>query len=161
MADVNIPSAGDAAPTFIATRDGGESFSLGEQIGKFVVLYFYPKDDTPGCTKEGIEFSELLNEFTKLGALVVGVSRDPVEKHDKFRDKHGLKVALISDEDGAITESFGVWVEKSMYGKKFMGIERATFLIGSDGKIAREWRKVKVAGHAAEVLEATKQLTQS
>lgn len=161
MSEVNIPSPGDTAPTFTAMRDGGESFSLRENTGKTVVLYFYPKDDTPGCTTEGIEFTGLIENFQKAGAIVVGVSRDTVKKHDKFRDKHGLEVALISDEDGSITENYGVWVEKSMYGKKFMGIERTTFLIDADGKIVRQWRKVKVAGHAAEVLEAVKGLTQS
>ena len=159
MTDVNRPSAGDPAPAFVATRDGGESFSLENCRGTKVVLYFYPKDDTPGCTKEGIEFSALIEDFEKADTVVVGVSRDTVKKHEKFRDKHGLKVALISDEDGQITESYGVWVEKSMYGKKYMGIERTTFLIDTTGKIAQAWRKVKVPGHAEEVLETTKKLT--
>lgn len=154
----NGPGEGDKAPVFTAQRDGDETVSLNEFKGKTVVLYFYPKDDTPGCTKEAIEFSGLIADFDKAGAVVIGISRDPVKKHDKFREKHGLKVILVSDEDGSITESYGVWVEKSMYGKKYMGIERATYLINGKGKIARVWRKVKVPNHAAEVLEATKAL---
>lgn len=161
MADVNTLAVGDLAPPFSAERDGGESISSADYAGKMVVLYFYPKDDTPGCTKQGIEFSDLIEEFENTNTAVIGVSRDSVKKHDKFREKHGLKVALISDGDGSITESYGVWVEKSMYGKKFMGIERATYLINADGKIAQIWRKVKVAGHVADVLEAAKKLTRS
>lgn len=159
MSDVNGPLAGDRAPDFTAPRDGGETVSLTDFAGKKVVLYFYPKDDTPGCTKEGIEFSALVDEFDAAGIVVLGVSRDPVKKHDKFRDKHDLKIALISDEAGTITEDYGVWVEKSMYGKKYMGIERATFLINADGTIAEVWRKVKVPNHAALVLEKAKALT--
>jgi len=123
-----------------------------------VVLYFYPKDDTPGCTKEAIEFSDLIAEFDAANAIILGVSRDTVVKHEKFRNKHSLKVVLISDEDGEITENYGVWVEKSMYGRTFMGIERSTFLINGDGIIARSWNKVKVANHAAEVLQAAETL---
>ena len=159
MSDVNGPLAGDRAPDFTAPRDGGETVSLTDFAGKKVVLYFYPKDDTPGCTKEGIEFSALVDEFDAAGIVVLGVSRDPVKKHDKFRDKHDLKIALLSDEAGTITEDYGVWVEKSMYGKKYMGIERATFLINADGTIAEVWRKVKVPNHAALVLEKAKALT--
>lgn len=161
MPDINRPKAGDTAPAFSALRDGGETLSLSDLQGKTVILYFYPKDDTPGCTKEAIEFSALIDAFDAAGAVVVGVSRDPVKKHDKFRDKHTLKVALIADEEGSITEDYGVWVEKSMYGKTFMGIERATFLIDGAGKIVRVWDKVKVAGHVAEVLDAAKELTNS
>ncbi len=149
---------GDKAPGFTATRDGGETVSLSDFAGKTVVLYFYPKDDTPGCTKEAIEFSDLIAEFDAANAIILGVSRDTVVKHEKFRNKHSLKVVLISDEDGEITENYGVWVEKSMYGRTFMGIERSTFLINGDGIIARSWNKVKVANHAAEVLQAAETL---
>jgi len=159
MAELNKPAIGEIAPAFTASRDGGETVSLSDFAGKTVVLYFYPKDDTPGCTKESIAFSGLLDEFAAADAVVIGVSRDTVKKHDKFRDKHDLQVILVSDEDGSITENYGVWVEKSMYGKTFMGIERTTFLIGADGVIARTWNKVKVPGHAEEALEAVKQLT--
>ena len=158
MADVNDPVAGEPAPAFSAPRDGGGTVSLADFAGKKVVLYFYPKDDTPGCTKEGIAFSEMVGAFEAADTVILGVSRDPVKKHDKFRDKHDLKVALISDEAGSITEDYGVWVEKAMYGKKYMGIERATFLIGKDGNIAEVWRKVKVNGHVEAVLAAAKAL---
>jgi len=159
MTDITKPSIGDIAPGFTAPRDDGDPISLSDFSGKKVVLYFYPKDDTPGCTKEGIEFSGLIKDFDAAGAIVIGVSRDTVKKHAKFRDKHDLKVMLISDEDGEITENYGVWVEKSMYGKKFMGIERTTFLINDSGVIAQAWHKVKVPNHAAEVLKAIKELT--
>lgn len=149
---------GDAAPDFTAPRDGGEAFTLSAQAGKSVVLYFYPKDDTSGCTKEAIEFTGLLDEFAAAGVIVAGVSKDSVKKHDKFRDKHELGVVLISDEDTTICEDYGVWKEKSMYGKKYMGIERTTFLIGPDGKIVEVWNKVKAAGHAAKVLERVKEM---
>lgn len=159
VADLNKPAEGETAPAFSASRDGGETVSLSDFAGKKVVLYFYPKDDTPGCTKEGIAFSGLIDDFTAANAVVIGVSRDTVKKHDKFRDKHDLKVILVSDEDGSITENYGVWVEKSMYGKTYMGIERTTFLIGPDGNLARIWHKVKVPNHAEEVLEAVISLT--
>lgn len=159
MSEIKKPAEGEKAPAFSAPRDGGEPVSLADLQGKTVVLYFYPKDDTPGCTKEGIEFSGLISEFDAANAVVIGVSRDSVTKHEKFRNKHDLKVVLISDEEGSITEEYGVWVEKSMYGKTFMGIQRSTFLIARDGKIERIWHKVKVPGHAAEVLEAVKSLT--
>ncbi len=126
--------------------------------GRKLVLYFYPKDDTSGCTKEAIAFTGAKGAFDKAGASVVGVSKDTVAAHDKFTAKHKLKVALGSDEDGAICEAYGVWVEKSMYGRKYMGIERATFLIDGKGKIAEIWHKVKVPGHAEAVLEAVKAL---
>lgn len=149
---------GDAAPnTAYTTLDGGKA-SVSAHKGRKLVLYFYPKDDTSGCTKEAQEFSALAGDFAKAGTDIVGVSRDSVKSHAKFRDKYDLTVGLGSDEGGGVTEAFGVWVEKSMYGRKYMGIERATFLIGADGKIARIWRKVKVAGHAAAVLEAAKAL---
>jgi peroxiredoxin Q/BCP len=150
--------AGDKAPNFTAPADGGREVSLAQFAGKPVVLYFYPKDDTPGCTKQAIGFSELADDFAKAGAVVIGVSKDTAAKHDKFRDKHGLKVILVSDADGDVCERYGVWVEKSMYGKTYLGIERATFLIGADGAVARVWRKVKVPGHVEEVLDAVRAL---
>ena len=149
-----MPAIGRPAPSFTLPRDGGTNVSLADYAGQIVVLYFYPKDDTPGCTTEAIDFSAEAEAFAKAGAVVLGVSRDTVKKHEKFRDKHGLKVALLADEDGAVCEAYGVWVEKSMYGRTYMGIERTTFLIGRDGKIAHVWDKVKVKDHAAEVLAA-------
>lgn len=149
---------GDAAPSVSLPRDGGDTVSLIDLTGKAVVLYFYPKDDTPGCTKEAQSFTDMVEDFASAGATILGVSKDPVKKHDKFRDKYGLKIALLSDEEGDVCERYGVWVEKSMYGKTYFGIERATFLIGPDGKIAQIWRKVKVPGHAEAVLEAVKAL---
>ncbi len=150
--------AGDKAPDFTAPADGGREVSLAQFAGKPVVLYFYPKDDTPGCTKQAMGFSEQADDFAAAGAAVIGISKDSAAKHDKFRDKHGLKVILASDADSDICERYGVWVEKSMYGKTYLGIERATFLIGADGKVARVWRKVKVPGHVEEVLEAVRAL---
>jgi thioredoxin-dependent peroxiredoxin len=120
------------------------------------VLYFYPKDDTSGCTREAQDFTALADDFAKAGVKVVGLSRDPMKKHDKFIAKYDLKVPLASDEEGRISDAFGTWVEKSMYGRKYMGMERSTFLIGKDGRVARAWRKVKVPGHAAEVLKVVK-----
>jgi peroxiredoxin Q/BCP len=149
---------GDKAPAFTMTRDGGGTISLADLKGKTVVLYFYPKDDTPGCTTEAIDFSRLKAEFVQAGAEVIGVSRDTVAKHEKFVAKHKLAVALGADEDGAVTEAYGVWQEKSLYGKKYMGIVRATFLIDGDGVIRRIWPKVSVKGHADEVLAAVKAL---
>lgn len=149
---------GKAAPAFSAPTDGGGKLALKDLKGSKIVLYFYPKDDTSGCTKEAIAFSEHLAEFKKAGAEIVGVSKDTPAKHDKFIAKHGLKVRLVSDEDGDICEKYGVWVEKSMYGRKYMGIERATFLIDEAGKIRKVWRKVKVPGHAEDVLAAVKEL---
>ena len=153
-----MPAIGQPAPSFTLPRDGGTNVSLADYAGQIVVLYFYPKDDTPGCTTEAIDFSAEAEAFAKAGAVVLGVSRDTVKKHEKFRDKHGLKVALLADEDGAVCEAYGVWVEKSMYGRSYMGIERTTFLIGRDGKITRVWDKVKVKDHAAEVLAAVSEL---
>ncbi|KAA5804442.1 thioredoxin-dependent thiol peroxidase [Alkalicaulis satelles] len=150
--------AGDKAPDFTLPADGGREASLAQFAGKPVVLYFYPKDDTPGCTKQAIGFSERADDFAAAGAVVIGVSKDTAAKHDKFRDKHGLKVILASDADSDVCERYGVWVEKSMYGKTYMGIERATFLIGADGAVARVWRKVKVPGHVDEVLDAVRGL---
>ncbi len=150
--------AGDPAPDFDMAADGGGRASLASLKGKAVVLYFYPKDDTSGCTNEAKGFTEAAGDFAKAGAVVVGVSKDSVKSHDKFKAKYDLNVILGSDPEGAVLEAYGVWVKKSMYGREYMGIERATFLIGPDGKIARVWRKVRVPGHVAEVLAAAKGL---
>jgi peroxiredoxin Q/BCP len=147
-----------SAPDFTLPGDGGESVTLSALRPRAVVLFFYPRDDTSGCTKEAVAFSGLQAEFEAAGAVVMGISKDSVASHEKFRDKHGLTVQLLSDAESEVCEAFGVWKEKSMYGKKFMGIERSTFLIDSEGRIAREWRKVKVPGHAEEVLEAVRAL---
>ena len=155
-----MPETGDTAPDFTLPRDGGETLTLSALRPSKVVLYFYPKDDTSGCTKEAIGFTEAAEDFAAAGAVVVGVSWDSVARHDKFIAKHGLKVALVSDEDGAVCERYGVWAEKSMYGKKYFGIERSTFLIDSEGRIAQAWRKVKVPGHVDAVLSATRDLGQ-
>lgn len=153
---MSMPQPGTAAPAFTMAGDTGP-ISLDHFAGRKLVLYFYPKDDTPGCTNEGKAFSALKAEFDAADTVVVGVSRDSVASHAKFRAKHGLTVLLGSDE-GAVTEAYGTWVEKSMYGKKYMGIERATFLIGRDGTIAEMWSKVKVPGHAEAVLAAARAL---
>jgi peroxiredoxin Q/BCP len=150
------PAEGDAAPAVTLPRDGGGTVSLADLAGRKVVLYFYPKDDTSGCTKEAVGFSDHAAAFEAAGAVVIGVSKDSVASHDKFRDKHGLGVILLSDEGGDVCERYGVWAEKSMYGKKYMGIERSTFLIGGDGRILRAWCKVKVPGHVEAVLEAVR-----
>ncbi|HZG30996.1 peroxiredoxin Q/BCP [Ensifer adhaerens] len=147
---------GDLAPDFAIPADGGTKLSLKDYSGKKVVLYFYPKADTPACTTEAIDFSALKSDFEKAGAVVIGVSPDPVKKHEKFAAKHNLTVALGSDESTDMAQSYGVWQEKSMYGKKYMGIARTTFLIGADGRILKTWAGVKVKGHAQEVLEAVK-----
>jgi peroxiredoxin Q/BCP len=148
-------SEGDKAPDLQATMSDGQTVSL-SRPGTPLVLYFYPKDDTSGCTREAQDFTSLASDFAKAGAMVVGVSRDPMKKHEKFIGKYDLKVPLASDEDGRISDSFGTWVEKSMYGRKYMGMERSTFLIGADGRILKAWRKVKVPGHAEEVLDAAR-----
>lgn len=153
-----MPELSDTAPDFTLPRDGGGEVSLSGLRGSAIVLFFYPRDDTPGCTKESIGFSEHLQAFADAGVQVFGISRDTVAKHDKFVAKHALTVPLLSDEDGSVCEAYGVWVEKNMYGKKSMGIQRTTYLIDADGKIARIWPKVKVDGHVAEVLEAAKAL---
>jgi thioredoxin-dependent peroxiredoxin len=153
-----MPAQGAKAPDFSLPRDGGGALGLKDFKGKKLVLYFYPKDDTSGCTAEAIDFTRLKGEFAKAGAEVVGVSPDPVKAHEKFRDKHKLAVALASDEDKKTLNAYGVWTEKSMYGRKYMGVERTTFLIGPDGKVAQVWNKVKVPGHAEEVLKAAKAL---
>lgn len=149
---------GKKAPDFKLKTDGNGEVSLKALKGKTVVLYFYPKDDTSGCTKEAIAFTELGPKFAKAGAVVVGVSPDSVAKHDKFKQKYELGVTLGADEDKKVCEKYGVWVEKSMYGRKYMGVERSTFLIDGAGKVAEVWRKVKVAGHAEKVLEAVNAL---
>ena len=149
---------GDAAPAFSLPGDGGTSVSLAQLKGKSVALFFYPKDDTSGCTQEAQEFTALIGDFAKAGCTVLGVSPDPLKKHAKFKDKHDLKMNLLSDEARTTLEAYGVWQEKSMYGRKYMGVERSTFLIGKDGRIAKLWRKVKVPGHAAEVLASAKAL---
>jgi peroxiredoxin Q/BCP len=145
---------GAKAPAFTLPRDGGGSVSLADFAGRAVVLYFYPRADTPGCTKEAIDFSRLKGAFAKAGAEVLGVSADPVPAQDKFKAKHKLAIVLASDEKHRMLEAYGVWQEKSMYGRKFMGIARVTFLIDADQRIARIWPKVSVAGHADEVLAA-------
>lgn len=155
MADLEI---GAAAPAFTLPADGGKTVSLSDLAGQKVVLYLYPRDDTPGCTKEAIGFTEKKADFEAAGAVVLGLSKDTVAKHDKFIAKHDLGVTLLSDEDNAVIDAYGSWVEKSMYGKKSMGIERSTFLIDGQGNLARIWRKVKVPGHVDEVLEAVQAL---
>ena len=150
--------AGDIAPAFKLPGAGGETLSLAGFKGKKIVLYFYPKDDTSGCTKEAIEFNALNKDFAKAGAVVVGVSPDGVKSHDKFRDKYGLTFPLAADEGKETLLAYGVWIEKSMYGRKYMGVDRSTFLIDARGRISQVWRKVKVPGHADEVLAAARAL---
>lgn len=149
---------GKKAPDFKLPGDAGETIHLGANKGRFTVLFFYPKDDTSGCTKEAIAFSALEKDFNAAGADIIGLSPDSVASHVKFKDKHDLSVALAADEDKKVLEKYGVWVEKSMYGRKYMGVERTTFIIDPKGKIAKIWRKVKVPGHAEAVLEAVRQL---
>jgi thioredoxin-dependent peroxiredoxin len=149
---------GDPAPDFTLPTDGGGTLSLRQLRGKAVILYFYPKDDTSGCTTEACGFRDALPDFSKAAATVVGVSRDSAASHDKFKRKHGLTFTLAADVEGTVCEAYGTWVEKSLYGRKYMGIERATFLIDGKGAIRRIWRKVKVAGHVAEVLDAARAL---
>lgn len=152
-------NVGDKAPSFTMKTDGDGKISLSSLKGKTVVLYFYPKDDTSGCTAEACAFRDDQKAFNKLDAVVIGVSRDGVASHDKFKKKHDLNFMLGSDETGKVTEDYGVWVEKSMYGKKYKGIERATYLIDGKGVIRNIWRKVKVSGHVDEVKKAIKELT--
>jgi peroxiredoxin Q/BCP len=144
---------GDQAPAITIAASDGSSVNLASP-GQPLVLYFYPKDDTSGCTREAQDFTALAADYAKAGVKVIGVSRDPMKKHEKFIGKYSLAVALASDEDGRISEAFGTWVQKSMYGRKYMGMERATYLIGADGRVLKAWRKVKVPGHAEEVLKA-------
>ena len=145
---------GDAAPDFAMPTDGGGAVSLGGLRGTQVVLYFYPKDDTPGCTKEACAFRDALPDFSAVNARIVGVSKDSASRHDRFKAKYDLSFTLASDADGSVCEAYGVWVKKQLYGREYMGIERATFLIDADGRVKRIWRKVKVPGHAEAVLAA-------
>lgn len=153
---MSLLNIGDTAPEFSIPADGGTDISLSDFKGQYVVLYFYPKDDTPGCTKEAIEFTAAKQKFEALGATIIGVSKDTPAKHDKFIAKHDLAVRLGSDEDAEMIDTYGVWVEKNMYGRKYMGIERSTFLIGPEGEVLNIWRKVRVKGHVDAVLEALK-----
>ena len=147
---------GDKAPALTISATDGSNTDLSAP-SKPLVLYFYPKDDTSGCTREAQDFTALAPDFEKAGVKVIGVSRDPMKSHQKFIGKYSLAVPLVSDEDGRISDAFGTWVEKSMYGRKYMGMERATYLIGADGRVKKAWRKVKVPDHAAEVLKAARQ----
>ncbi len=149
---------GSEAPDFTLPVDGGETVTLSKLRGKPVVLYFYPKDDTSGCTAQACDFRDAMPNFVGVGAMIVGISKDSVQSHDKFKAKYGLPFPLASDEAGQACEDYGVWVEKSMYGRKYMGIERSTVLIAADGKVARIWRKVSVPGHVSQVAEAVKGL---
>ena len=150
---------GDIAPDVVLDTSEGRSVRLSSLAGQKIVLYFYPRDDTPGCTQEAKDFTNLIAEFAAVGARVIGVSKDSVASHTKFADKHAIPYALASDGSGRICEAFGTWVEKSMYGRKYMGIDRATFLIDEASHVVRSWRKVKVPGHAAEVLEAAREIS--
>lgn len=157
--DVSGPQIGDTAPAFLMKTDGDGRVSLMDYLAKKnVVLYFYPKDDTPGCTQEAKDFRDLQDEFKKANTVVIGVSKDSPASHDKFKNKFELNFLLASDESGAVCGDYGVWVEKNMYGKKYMGIQRATFLINTGGKIAGVWPKVKIEGHAADVLASAQKL---
>ncbi len=151
-------SEGAKAPDFTLPTDGGGKVSLKDFKGKKVILYFYPKDDTSGCTKEACGFRDALPDFSRVGAAVIGVSRDPVKSHDKFKQKYDLNFTLASDAEGKVSDAYGTWVEKSMYGRKYMGMERATFLIDGAGKIRKVWRKVKIPGHVEDVLAAAKEI---
>lgn len=153
-----MPDIGQPAPDFTLPRDGGGTVTLSALRPRTVVLYFYPRDDTPGCTTEAIGFTQAAEAFAAAGAVVLGISKDTVTKHDRFRAKHDLGVPLLSDAECDVCERYGVWVEKSMYGKKFNGIERATYVIDPAGNIARIWRKVRVPGHVEQVLEAVRAL---
>lgn len=151
-------SVGDTAPAFRLPRSGGGTIGLSDFTGKPVVLYFYPRDDTAGCTSEAIDFSRLKDDFERAGAVVIGISPDNAARHDKFRAKHDLSVELAADEELSAIEAYGVWVEKSLYGRRYMGVERATFLIDGNGRLAGIWRKVRVKGHAQAVLDAVRTL---
>ena len=155
MAELKI---GDKAPDFTLPTDGGGSVKLSALRGKAVIVYFYPKDDTSGCTKQACGFNDALRDFGKVKATVIGISRDPVASHDKFKGKYKLSFALGSDAEGKASDAYGTWVEKSMYGRKYMGMERATFLVDAKGVIRGVWRKVKVPGHVDEVLAAARAL---
>lgn len=149
---------GQPAPALDLPADNGGEVSLAALKGKPAVVYFYPKDDTTGCTREALDFTALAADFAALGVSVIGVSKDTVKKHDRFKAKHDLNLILASDEDGAACDAWGVWVQKKLYGREYMGIERASFLIDAEGKVARVWRNVKVAGHAQAVLDAARAL---
>ncbi len=151
-------AVGDIAPDFTLPGDGAQTIILSALKGKNIVLYFYPKDDTSGCTKEAIEFNGLRKDFEKANTTIIGLSPDSPKSHDKFKTKYELSFSLASDEEKSVLDAYGVWVEKSMYGRKYMGVERTTVLVGTDGKIKQIWSKVKVDGHAAEVLAAVKAL---
>lgn len=153
-----MPAEGSAAPDFALQSSTGETFQLSNAKGRPVVVYFYPKDDTPGCTVEAKGFQSLSDKFAQAGATVVGISPDGVASHCKFSEKYGLEFPLLADEDHRVAEAYGVWVEKSMYGKKYWGVQRATFLIGADGHVAKAWPKVSPDGHAEEALAAVKAL---
>ena len=150
--------AGNIAPEFDLETDGGGRIRLSDLAGRIAVVYFYPKDDTSGCTLEAIDFTKAAKAFTATGATVIGISPDSASTHGKFRKKHGLGITLAADPDRKAIEAYGVWVEKSMYGRKYMGVERSTFLVGRDGKIREVWRKVRVPGHVEAVLAAAKAL---
>ena len=154
----NQTSIGDTAPQIDLPTDSGGQFKLSDHIGKPVVVFFYPKDDTSGCTKEAIDFTTHKKDFESAGAVLVGISPDSVSKHDKFKAKHDIGVMLAADEEKSVLQAYGVWVEKSMYGRKYMGVERSTVLIGKDGNVAEFWRKVKVPGHVEAVLAAVRAL---
>ncbi|CAN0652652.1 Peroxiredoxin Bcp [Nitratireductor aquimarinus] len=155
------PVKGSEAPDFVLPADGGSEVRLSDFRGKTVVLFFYPKDNTSGCTVEAIDFTALKPEFDVVDTVVLGMSPDSPKSHEKFKTKHGLTVGLVSDQEKETLQAYGVWVEKSMYGRKYMGVERSTFLIDPEGRIAEVWRKVKVPGHAQAVLEAAKKLRQN
>jgi peroxiredoxin Q/BCP len=155
---MGIPEAGEKAPDFTLSRDGGGSVSLSDYKGRKLVLYFYPKADTPGCTRESIEFNRLRGAFEQAGTAILGVSADPVAAQDKFKNKYELEIPLGSDETHGMLKAYGVWGKKSMWGRSFLGVQRVTFLIGGDGRIAKVWPKVRVDGHADEVLKAAKSL---
>ncbi len=155
----SLPQEDMLAPDFTLATDSQGQFTLSEHSGQSVVLYFYPKDDTPGCTKEAIAFTEHAAEFEKHNAVIIGVSPDTALKHDKFKAKHELSVTLGADTEKKVCEAYGVWTEKNMYGKKYMGVERSTFLIDKNGKIAKIWRKVRVPGHVEKVLQEVKALS--
>jgi peroxiredoxin Q/BCP len=152
-------SEGDIAPEFELESDGGGIIRLRDLKGKPVVIYFYPKDDTSGCTKQAIAFTELAGQFSKLGVSIIGISPDTVESHDKFKAKHNLGVQLAADTEKAVANAYGIWVEKSMYGRKYMGVERSTFLMDENGKIVQIWRKVRVPGHVEDILQAIQSLS--
>lgn len=158
MAELKI---GDKAPDFTLPTDGNGQISLSQYLGQKVVLYFYPKDDTPGCTAESCNFNENLSQFNKMDTQVIGLSKCSVKKHDKFKAKYNLEFPLASDENEQTCEAYGTWVEKSMYGKKYMGIDRSTFLINEQGKIAQIWRNVKVPGHVDEIMQAIQGLAKA